>query len=124
MFWAVKWGLIGLCSGMRASFVVMQSKASAFCSFALSASIAFAQKDSSSDVSAEVLPLVTNLIQLREASSSEPSALYEVRLEGDVWWASAAQRKLVFKDVSGLEELELVPNGAWPHAGAPAALRH
>jgi signal transduction histidine kinase len=108
---------------MRASFVVMLSKASAFCSLALSASIAFAQKDSINQVSAEVLPLITNLVQLREVSSSEPSALYDVRLEGDVWWASAAQRKLVFKDTSGAEELELELNGAWPHAGKRVRLQ-
>src|SRR5215471_6323954 len=98
---------------MRASFVVMQFKASAFCSLALSASIAFAQKDPVSQVSAEVLPFVTNLVQLREVCSSVPSALYDVRLEGDVWWSSAAQRKMVFKDASGAEELELELNETW-----------
>jgi signal transduction histidine kinase len=98
---------------MRASFVVRLWKIAAL----LSSGASFASAQEPQPSSEAVLPFVTNLVQLRETSSSEPSALYDVRLEGDVWWSSAAQKKLVFKDASGAEELELELNGAWPHAG-------
>ena len=56
----------------------------------------------------EVLPsAVTNLAELRRVSFFSPSGGYAIRLEGVVWWANAREGRLVLKDDSGAEELEL-----------------
>ena len=52
-------------------------------------------------------PVVTNIVQLRRLSSQESNAKYSICLEGNVWWANPAQRKLVLHDTSGTAELEM-----------------
>jgi signal transduction histidine kinase len=57
---------------------------------------------------AGLLPsVVTNIAQLRRLGSQESKARYFIRLEGDVWWANPARRKLVLHDASGTAELEM-----------------
>src|SRR5262249_34194356 len=50
---------------------------------------------------------VTNVHQIRLLATHSPEVGYSIHLEGDVWWADPAQGKLVLKDDSGVEELEL-----------------
>jgi signal transduction histidine kinase len=54
----------------------------------------------------ELLP-VTNLFQIRQLAAQNPESAYSIRLEGDVWWANPVTGRLVLKDDSGAEELEL-----------------
>src|SRR5882724_1041387 len=49
---------------------------------------------------------VTNVHQIRLLAAQIPKASYNIRLEGDVWWANPARGRLVLKDDSGAEELE------------------
>jgi hypothetical protein len=56
---------------------------------------------------------VTNVHQIRELASQTQDACYAIRLEGNVWWADAAQGKLVLKDDSGAELLELELEGGF-----------
>jgi signal transduction histidine kinase len=60
---------------------------------------------------------VTNVHQVRLLASQSPDACYSIHLEGDVWWANPAQGRLVLKDDSGAEELELTPANSLPQAG-------
>ncbi|HTY89362.1 MAG TPA: ATP-binding protein [Candidatus Acidoferrum sp.] len=50
---------------------------------------------------------VTNIAELRRLSARELNARCAIRLEGNVWWANPAQRKLVLHDASGTAELEM-----------------
>lgn len=50
---------------------------------------------------------VTNVHQIRLLAAQIPKASYSIRLDGDVWWANPARGRLVFKDDSGTEELEM-----------------
>ena len=50
---------------------------------------------------------VTHVGQIRLLASQRPTASYTFHLEGDVWWANPASGKLVLKDGSGAEELEM-----------------
>jgi signal transduction histidine kinase/uncharacterized protein YdeI (BOF family) len=56
-------------------------------------------------------PVLTDIAQLRRFSSEEPGAGHLFRLEGNVWWVSPAQGKLVLHDASGAVELELDLSG-------------
>jgi signal transduction histidine kinase len=51
--------------------------------------------------------IVTNVSQVRRLASQNPDASYFIRLGGQVWWANTAQGRLVLKDDSGAEELEI-----------------
>src|SRR5262245_56328077 len=51
--------------------------------------------------------VVTNVSQVPRLASQNPDASYVIRLEGQVWWANMGQGRLVLKDDSGAEELEL-----------------
>jgi signal transduction histidine kinase len=50
---------------------------------------------------------VNHVGQIRLLASQTPTASYSFHLEGDVWWANPASGKLVLKDDSGAEELEM-----------------
>jgi signal transduction histidine kinase len=60
---------------------------------------------------------LTNVSQLRAFASQNPDRSRFIRLEGNVWWASAAQGRMVLQDASGAEELELDFQGQAPQAG-------
>jgi signal transduction histidine kinase len=55
--------------------------------------------------------VVTNIHQLRLLASQNPTTAYAFRLEGDVWWADSGEGRLVLKDDSGAEELEMDLHG-------------
>jgi signal transduction histidine kinase len=59
---------------------------------------------------------VTNVHQIR-LLAAPPTNSYFIRLDGDVWWANARQGRLVLKDDSGAEELELDWGGTPVEAG-------
>src|SRR6266403_4583748 len=61
--------------------------------------------------------IATNISQVRRFASQNPDASYFIRLEGAVWWANSAQGKLVLKDDSGAEELEMDLLGQSVQAG-------
>ena len=61
--------------------------------------------------------LVTNIAQLRQLASQPQSSAHSIRLEGDVWWASAAQGRFVLHDASGAEALEMELPGTFPESG-------
>jgi hypothetical protein len=65
---------------------------------------------------------VTHVAQIRPLASQTPSASCSIRLEGDVWWANPASGKLVLKDDSGAEELEMDLAGQPVEAGQKARL--
>jgi signal transduction histidine kinase len=50
---------------------------------------------------------VTHVGQIRLLAAQTPTASYSFHLQGDVWWANAASGKLVLKDDSDAEELEM-----------------
>src|SRR5262245_54257089 len=60
---------------------------------------------------------VTNVAQLRDAAAHDPPAAAVVHLEGNVWWVSMPQHRLVLQDASGAAELEMHWTGASVHAG-------
>ena len=50
---------------------------------------------------------VTHLNQIRSLASQKPTASHHFHLEGDIWWINPASEKIVLKDDSGAEELEM-----------------
>jgi signal transduction histidine kinase len=54
---------------------------------------------------------VTNVHQIRLLATQIPKASYSIRLDGDVWWANPTRGRLVLKDDSGAEELEMDLHG-------------
>ena len=60
---------------------------------------------------------VTNVHQIRLLAAQTPQASYSIRLEGDVWFASPSRGKLVLKDDSGAEELEMDLHGQSVESG-------
>src|SRR5437763_9014368 len=56
-------------------------------------------------------PEITNVHQIRLSAGQIPKTAYTLHLEGDVWWAHAADGKFVLKDGSGAEELEMDSKG-------------
>jgi signal transduction histidine kinase len=50
---------------------------------------------------------ITNIAQLRQLASENPSQSYTLQLEGNVWWARPAQGRLVLQDASDAAELEM-----------------
>ena len=54
---------------------------------------------------------VTNVHQIRLLAAQIPKASYSISLQGDVWWVNPTMGKLVLKDTSGAEELELDLHG-------------
>src|SRR5262245_38458109 len=50
---------------------------------------------------------VTNIAQLRQLASENPSQSYTLQLEGNVWWARPARGRLVLQDASDAAELEI-----------------
>lgn len=61
--------------------------------------------------------------QIRELASQTQDACYAIRLEGSVWWADAAQGKLVLRDTSGVELLELELEGGFVESGRRVRLQ-
>jgi signal transduction histidine kinase len=60
---------------------------------------------------------VTNVHQIRLLASQTPDTSYAIHLEGDVWWADAAQGLMVLKDDSGAEELQVDLPGQFVEPG-------
>jgi len=60
---------------------------------------------------------VTNVHQIRLLADQIPKTGYHIRLEGDVLWANSAQGRLVLKDDSGAEELEMDLHGESVESG-------
>ena len=50
---------------------------------------------------------VTNVHQIRLLAAQIPETSYSFHLEADVWWANPTEGRLVLRDDSGVEELEL-----------------
>ena len=65
---------------------------------------------------------VTNVHQVRLLATQNPKTSYSFRLEGDVWWVNPMQGKLVFKDDSGVEELEMDLHGESVESGQTVLL--
>lgn len=63
------------------------------------------------------LVTVTNIAQLRLRSNLDTPAACDLHLTGDVWWANAAQGRLVLQDATGTEALELETAGPFPESG-------
>jgi signal transduction histidine kinase len=83
----------------------------ALCSGSL-ATISFAGAGEAPNDAAAIT--VTSVNQLRLLAAQAPTISYSIHLAGDVWWASPAQGRLVLKDDSGVEEVELNMQGAPP----------
>ncbi len=60
---------------------------------------------------------VTNVAQLRAVAEQTGTGAYSFALEGEVWWANAAQGRFVLRDATGAEALELELPSAFPQAG-------
>src|ERR1022692_960026 len=60
---------------------------------------------------------ITNVHQIRLLAAQIPKTSYSIRLEGDVWWANPSRGKLVLKDDSGVEELEMDLHGESVESG-------
>src|SRR5664280_1961583 len=57
------------------------------------------------DIPALASSAVTNVVQLRDLASQDPSTNYSFQVEADVWWANPAQGRLVLHDASATEEI-------------------
>ena len=64
-----------------------------------------------------VMASVTNVAQISGASSQNANVSYSIHLEGDILWADPAAGKLVLRDASGTEELEMDLHGQLLQAG-------
>ncbi|MGC3961026.1 MAG: hypothetical protein QM813_24770 [Verrucomicrobiota bacterium] len=62
-------------------------------------------------------PPVTTVAQLRANVEQSATTAQRVRLEGEVWWANAAQGRLVLRDATATTALELELPGTFPTAG-------
>lgn len=62
-------------------------------------------------------PPITNVAQLREIAEQRQSGAQRFILKGDVWWANPAESRLVLRDDSGAEALELELSEAFPRFG-------
>src|SRR5215831_6996416 len=51
--------------------------------------------------------VVTNVSQVRRLAFQNPEASHHMVLKGDIWWSNPTQGRLVLKDDSGAEELEI-----------------
>jgi signal transduction histidine kinase len=60
---------------------------------------------------------ITNVHQIRLLAAQIPKMSYSIHLEGDVWWVNPMQGKLVLKDDSGAEELEMDLHGESVESG-------
>jgi signal transduction histidine kinase len=60
---------------------------------------------------------VTNVHQIRLLATQIPKTSYSIRVEGDVWWVNPTLGKLVLKDASGAEELEMDLHGQSVESG-------
>src|SRR5208282_2854485 len=60
---------------------------------------------------------VTNVHQIRLLATQIPKTSYSIRVEGDVWWVNPTLGKLVLKDASGAEELEMDLHGESVESG-------
>src|ERR1700723_1864242 len=60
---------------------------------------------------------VTNVHQIRMLATQTANTNYVIRLEGHVWWADPAQGRLVLKDDSGAEELQVELSGGFVAPG-------
>ncbi len=60
---------------------------------------------------------VTNVAQLRMVAEQNQAGAHPITLEGEVWWANAAQGRFVLRDATGTEALELELAGAFPQPG-------
>ena len=60
---------------------------------------------------------VTNVHQISLLAAQVPKASYSIHLEGDVWWVNPTEGKLVLKDDSGAEQLEMDFHGEPVEAG-------
>jgi signal transduction histidine kinase len=65
---------------------------------------------------------VTNVHQLRLLAAQMPDTSYAIRLEGDVWWADPTHGRLVLKDDSGVEQLEMELQGGFVESGQRARI--
>jgi signal transduction histidine kinase len=65
---------------------------------------------------------VTNLSQIPLLASQMPTASYVFHLQGDLWWVNPASGKIVLKDDSGAEELEMDFQGQSIEAGQKVSL--
>lgn len=54
---------------------------------------------------------ITNVHQIRLSAEQIPTTYHSVHLEADVWWAHSSDGRLVLKDDSGAEELEMDLSG-------------
>jgi signal transduction histidine kinase len=60
---------------------------------------------------------VTNVHQIRLLAAQIPQTSYSIHLEGDVWWVNPTLGKLVLKDDSGAEEMEMDLHGESVESG-------
>ncbi|HTY87755.1 MAG TPA: ATP-binding protein [Candidatus Acidoferrum sp.] len=104
--------------GMRASRLIWSWRVAVCCGLTVVGAAATAQLAEVDRVfniqnSAEV----TNVHQICLLAARVPGASYSFHLEGDVWWANPTLGKLVLKDNSGAEELEMDFRGGSVESG-------
>lgn len=95
------------------------SLASWTCGFAGCCVLALGLKGSAAAAEVDTGELfgATNLLQVRQFAAENPDSAYRIHLEGDVWWVDRSGGRLVLKDNSGAEELEIDSSVQQVHAG-------
>jgi len=86
------------------------SLASWTCRFAGCCFLAFEGRSAKVEIGTgerESLVELTNVFQIRQLAAQNPDSAYQIRVEGDVWWSDNSGSRLVLKDNSGAEELEM-----------------
>ena len=102
---------------MREAFVAWRPAAAGGHRVLLGAALAALHLAGAVQTASGQAPLLTNLAQLQMLGWARVGVSYALRLEGNVWWASPKQGRLVLQDQSGAEELELEWPGQAVHEG-------
>jgi len=102
---------------LRGEFLVWFRRVWAGCGLALGAGLTATMAQTGPSFDAQASVVVTNVHQIRLWASQNPQLSCFFHLEGDIWWANSKQGKLVLKDDSGVEELEMNLPGKFPEPG-------
>ena len=96
---------------MRSAFLIWSWRMWVCCRLTLGAGLVIQTARADQIFNDQTSAGITNVHQIRLLAVQIPKTSCSIRLEGDVWWVNQAQGKLVLKDDSGAEELEMDLHG-------------
>jgi signal transduction histidine kinase len=102
---------------MRSAFLIWSWRIWACCGLIVVAGLVTQMAQAEQTLNDQTSVGITNVHQIRILATQTPKTSYSIRLEGDVWWANLTEGKLVLKDDSGAEELEMDLHGQSVESG-------